>query len=130
MCIYLAHRQIHSRMPLLSKCLFDPLKQLSLPGILFCVAQQHCSLWQGMYEFLQGFLKRQHTCRTDRYIIHPRIQKSLWWFCESVRVLVLLSHAKLVCSMIFLAFGFPACTEIWVVFKFAWPSHCWSWKGE
>jgi DNA-binding winged helix-turn-helix (wHTH) protein/tetratricopeptide (TPR) repeat protein len=74
------------------------------------VVQQHCSLWQGIYEFLQGFLKRQHTCRNDRYIIHPRIQKCFWWFCESVRVLVLLSHAKLVCSMIFLAFCFPKCT--------------------
>ena len=39
-----------------------------------------------------------------------RFQKRFWWFSESVIVLVLLFHGKLVCSMIFLAFCFPKCT--------------------
>src|SRR5437773_12272609 len=31
-----------------SKSLFYPLKKLSLSGILFCMTQKDCSLWQGM----------------------------------------------------------------------------------
>lgn len=44
--IHLPHRQTSYYVPLLSKCLLDPLKDLSLSGILFRITQKHCSLRQ------------------------------------------------------------------------------------
>src|SRR5205823_5581870 len=43
--INLPHRQGSYFMPLLSKCLLDPLKQLSLSGILFRITEKHRAFW-------------------------------------------------------------------------------------
>ena len=43
--IHLLRRQIHNRVSLLFKCLLYPLKKLPLPGILFCMTKEDCSLW-------------------------------------------------------------------------------------
>jgi hypothetical protein len=42
---HLPHRQTSYNMPVLSKCLPDPLKKLSLSGILCRVTQHHRALW-------------------------------------------------------------------------------------
>jgi hypothetical protein len=42
--INLPHRQTSDDMPMLSKCLLYPFKNLSLPGILFSVTEKHSTL--------------------------------------------------------------------------------------
>jgi hypothetical protein len=42
--ISLPHRQTSYDMPLLPECYLHPLKNLSLPAIIFYITQKHCSL--------------------------------------------------------------------------------------
>src|SRR5215831_610166 len=112
MGIHLSHRHASYCMPLLSKCLLHPLKQFSLSGILFCMTQEHCAFWQIGKHILYCFCKWKHTCGNDHDIIKLRFEKCFWGMSQSILVwsFVHLSHAKLVCSIIFFAFCLPKCT--------------------
>jgi hypothetical protein len=62
-------------MPLLSKRLLDPLKQFPLPGVLFCMTQEHCALWYMVKHLLYCLCQRQHTCWYNGNIVTLRFQK-------------------------------------------------------
>ena len=92
--------------------LFHPLKYPSLFGVFFRVAEKHLPPWEFIDRLFQAFLPCKHTCGNDGEIIQPCPPQCFGRSSEFVseRPEVSLSHAKLVCSMIFLAFCLPKWT--------------------
>jgi hypothetical protein len=109
---HLFHGQERDRVAQTPEYLFRPLKDSFLFGIFFRVVEKHLPPGEFIDRLFQAFLPHKHTCGNDGDIIKPcppqRCGRSSEFVSE--RPEVSLSHAKLVCSMIFLAFFLPRCT--------------------
>jgi hypothetical protein len=108
----LLHGEERYRVAQTPEYLFHPLKYSLLFGIVFCVAEKHLPPGECIDRLLQGFLPHKHTCGNDGDILKPCPPNRFGRSSESVSEWpeVSLSHTKLVCSIIFLAFCFPKWT--------------------
>ena len=97
-------------MAVLSERLSNPLKNHLLSGVCLRVTEKDSSRRQIIEEFLHYLFERKHTRWDNRTIVELRSQARFGWSGKSVLIAGSVSHAKLVCSIIFFAFCFPKWT--------------------